>query len=77
VGLLVAPDAWEARSILERADGVLPVPPGAVGVAFEHVSTWETDDGWAEIKEDLSEIWTQTILTALKRRWEERNEVEV
>lgn len=45
VGLLVAPDTLEAGAVLERSEGVLPVPVSLVGFTFEHVATREANHG--------------------------------
>lgn len=41
VCLLVVPDTFETRTVAKRSEGILPVPPGLVGVALEHVTTRE------------------------------------
>jgi hypothetical protein len=57
VGLLIAPDTLEARTVAERSKGILPVPPGLVCVTLEHVTTREAQQALFEMSA-ITQLWT-------------------
>lgn len=77
MGLLVAPNTWEARTIFERTNGIFPVPPSLVGVTLEHITTRETNDGRVELLQGFGKINAQSILATHVGGWEQGDQIEV
>lgn len=77
MGLLVVPNALKARTVSQRTKSILPVPPGLVGVALEHVTTGEAQQARVHALESLGKVNSKTVLASLVGGREQANEVEV
>ena len=77
ISVVVTPRTWTARSILQGANGLVPIPEVRGIVALEVVPSRETEEGGMHTGERLHQVLSHPVRTILVWRWKQRDEVEV